>query len=143
MFTPPRRDLPSMFETDDPIIDWDTEKSKALWSGVVIQAIKDAWCVDDSCGSGRSNIRELYRDSAHKWFMRTSTEPSSFFWVCEQLKLDADKLRHAVLGRKSKVRIVDKSGHRFSQLFTLEMACRRKATSTAPRTPGQHTLSSA
>ena len=142
MFNPPRRDpLPVMYQVEDPILDWDTEHSKALWAGVMIQAIKDVWGVHDSFVS-KGTHRQVIRDEARKWFMRTSVEPTSFSWVCDQLRFDPDQVRAVVMAKKLQARISDPVG-RITQLFTQEMACRQKATVTGQRTLGRPSKSSA
>lgn len=143
MFNPPRRDpLPVMYQVEDPILDWDTEHSKTLWAGVMVQAIKDVWGIHDSFIHA-GTARQVVRDEARMWFMRLDTQPTSFLWICDQLQFDPDEVRACVLAKKLRAKISDPIG-RITQLFTQEMACRRrKATSTGPRTHAQPTPSSA
>lgn len=130
-YTPPRRDLPQMLIDEDPIIDWDTEKAIGLWMAVTVQAIKDAWGVDDSCGFNRQT-RLLVQDSAREWFRSDRYGVGSYFWICDMMKQNPEPLRRYVLNRRSRVQTLDPNGKRFTQMFTMEMACR--ATSTGQRT---------
>ena len=132
---PPRRDLPQVYEVDDPIIDWDTEKSTRLWTAVIVQAMKDIMSIGDSFTNG-SDRKDLNREYAANWMRSESEEPTSFKWCCVTTGINADKLRSFVLGRKWNVRIKDPTGQRWCEMVQRE-SCKARSF-TGSRTRGKH-----
>jgi len=122
-------------DRDDPILDWDTEKSTRLWTAVIVQAMKDIMNIGDSCGGG-SDQKALNRQYAANWMRSESEEPTSFKWCCNTTGINAAKLRAFVLGRKWSVRINDPTGQRWCELVQRE-SCKARL-STGSRTRGGH-----
>ena len=74
-----------------------TEASKDLWAAVLFQAMQD---LIKPKGKPRDKMR--FRDSALAWFNnRTDDGLNSFLGICDNLKMDPDKTRAAILSREA------------------------------------------
>ena len=69
------------------------DAEKALWTAVLVQAIDDLAGVKTGC---HLFALPRLRHFARLWFTSDSHEPGSFRWICDQLELDASRLRRPV-----------------------------------------------
>jgi hypothetical protein len=61
---------------------------RRLASGILIQAFRDIVTAKSS-----SKECAAWRQDALEWFLSDERYPGSFHWVCEVLRMDADRLR--------------------------------------------------
>lgn len=70
-------------------VEIDTETpEKNLWAEVLVRAVRDVL---------HPESKEMYyHKHACFWFFDDSTEMKSYLWICEELDLDAKKIRNRV-----------------------------------------------
>jgi hypothetical protein len=66
-----------------------TEPERKLWAYVLLQAITDL------------NGRDFAARSARAWFSSKDDSIGSLNWICHNLSLDPDAVRHSVLRKKA------------------------------------------
>lgn len=89
---------------------------RALWSAVLIQAIRD---LDGKYQSERTLARQYV-------FFEADRGPGSFDWVCYMLDLNPEALRTIVMSKNGRSRIKDKNrnrGRSMLRALTQEVAC--------------------
>lgn len=64
-----------------------------IWMAVLRQAIYDLG-------------RKSYVGSARRWMDSRTTTPGSFLWICANLDIDENALKHAVMSRAGRERLL-------------------------------------
>lgn len=76
------------------MVERDCVAERALWAAVLELAIRDAACEKPRYAGGDANA---VRNSAIRWLMSESLEPSSFRWICGLFDFDPAVIRRRVL----------------------------------------------
>lgn len=80
------------------MVERDCVAERDLWAAVLDLAIHDAGGDKPRYAGGDANA---VRNSAIRWLMSESLEPSSFRWICVLFDFDPTVIRQRVLGRVS------------------------------------------
>lgn len=78
------------------VVERDCVAERSLWAAVLEMAIRDATGERPRYSGGYSNA---VRNSAIRWLMSESLEPSSFRWICVLFDFDPAVIRQRVFGR--------------------------------------------
>lgn len=76
------------------VVERDCVAERSLWAAVLEMAIRDATGERPRYSGGYSNA---VRNSAIRWLMSESLEPSSFRWICVLFDFDPAVVRRRVL----------------------------------------------
>lgn len=90
-------DTTAMIDERPNPIDFDL---RALWAGVMMQAIDDLQKYHDNLGRATRWSRKVRRDDAESWFKSNAKCMNSFLSVCSILMLDPAKIRRRLFGHE-------------------------------------------